>query len=88
MIIKYAGKDKEKRNIVRTRKRKLKDIDISLQYESSAKKLYCMLPNKVRNEIVLIDHQINPKLFSKFFVRNNTIVKEQITVEGHKYNLL
>ena len=39
LIRTYAGKHKEKRNIVRRRKRQLKGIDISLPYEPSVKKL-------------------------------------------------
>ena len=43
-----------------------------------------MLANEVRNGIISIGRQINPKLS----VKNNMIEKEQFTVEGRKHALL
>ena len=47
-----------------------------------------MLAHEVRNGIVSIGHQINPKLFSKLSVKNNVIEQKKITVEGGKHTLL
>ena len=88
LIITYAGKRKEKRNIVRRRKRPLEGTDISLPCEPSVKKLRQMLANEVREGIISIGHQINPKLFSKLSVKSNVIKKEQFTVESRKHTLL
>ena len=70
LIITYAGKHKEKRNIVRTRKKRLKNTDISLPCEPSVRKLCHMLAaNEVRDGIVSIGHQINTKVFQNFLLR-------------------
>ena len=47
-----------------------------------------MLANEVRNGIISIGHQINPKLFSKLSVKSNVIKKERFTVESRKNTLL
>ena len=46
-----------------------------------------MLANEVRNGIVSVDHQTNPKLLSKLAAKENAIEKEQIFVEVWKHNL-
>ena len=67
--------------MVRRRKRRLKGTDISFPYESSAKKLRQMLAHEVRNAIISVGHQINPNLFSKPFVKNDVIKKNNLLLK-------